>query len=82
MKNEVEEKILEIFRKCLTDVNLDDEKLVEAPLSTLNLDSITFIKIIVEVEMEFDIEIEPEELDATIFYNIRSFVQHVEEMLT
>lgn len=81
MNQEVESKIVAIFRKSVEENTMEYDTLVEAPLSTLNLNSITFIKIIVETELEFDIEIDPENLDISVFKNIKSFTQCVETKL-
>lgn len=81
MNNEIESKIVEIFKNNLEDINMDYLTLLDAPLSSLNMNSITFIKIIVEIEVAFEIEIDPDNLDISAFTNIRSFASNVESKL-
>ncbi len=81
MNNEIESTIVEIFKNNLEDINMDYLTLLDAPLSSLNMNSITFIKIIVEIEVAFGIEIDPDNLDISAFTNIRSFASNVESKL-
>lgn len=81
MNKEFEIKIAEIFKKNLEDSNMDYDTLLDVPLSSLSMNSITFIKIIVEIELAFGIEIDPENLDVSAFANIRSFAANVESKL-
>ena len=81
MNNEIESTIVEIFKNNLEDINMYYLTLLDAPLSSLNMNSITFIKIIVEIEVAFGIEIDPDNLDISAFTNIRSFASNVESKL-
>lgn len=58
--DDVEKRIITIFRKYLEDnrlaVNLDSD------VSGVDVDSVSFVKIIVEIEREFEIEFEMEEV--------------------
>ncbi len=61
MKEVTIDKIVEILNANIEHAEISEEKLDE-DLSTLGMDSITFIKIIVAVEEEFECEIPDSQL--------------------
>jgi len=81
MHGSIEERIAEKFLITLDDVPMGKDELIDAPLSGLGLNSLTFIKTIVLVESEFDIEIEPENLNINVFSSIRSFAEYVKSII-
>lgn len=52
----------------------------ESDFLDIGVDSITFIKVIVALESEFDIEFDVEKLMITAFSTIKSMVEYVEEI--
>lgn len=82
MSKTIEATIIEIFKNNLELDEMNSDTLVEAPLSTMNMNSITFIKIIVDIEQEYDFEVEPENLDIAVFKNIKSISSFIESRLT
>ncbi|WP_250886672.1 phosphopantetheine-binding protein [Bacillus sp. SM2101] len=67
--------------KCLKSVLNDIEFSKEDNLLELGIDSMTFIRLVVEIEDEFDIEIEDEEIILENFESFSSIVQLVERNL-
>ncbi len=53
-----EEAILQCLRKVVNNVEFDRE----SPLLELGIDSMTFIRLVVEIEEEFGIEIQDEDI--------------------
>lgn len=60
---------------------LADDINMETPFDVLNLNSITFIKIIVNLESEFDFEFDDEMLVITAFPTIGSMVDYVKSKI-
>ena len=58
-----------------------DEITNDEDLSLIGMNSITYIKIIVAIEDEFDIEINDEDLDYRMFGNINKISELIKEML-
>ncbi len=71
----------EVIMKCLKSVLNDIEFSKEDNLLELGIDSMTFIRLVVEIEDEFDIEIEDEEIILENFESFSSIVQLVERNL-
>ncbi len=55
--------------------------LLTANLVDLNINSITFIKLVIEMEKEFDIEFEDDDLDISRFPTFQGIAQFVAEKL-
>lgn len=71
----IEEKALEIIRE---NISLETISL-EMSLEELDVDSITFIKIIVAIESEFDFEFDDEKLLFSAFPTIQTMIDYVKE---
>lgn len=61
------------FKEC--DITLETE------LSNINIDSITFIKIVVALENEFDFEFDDDMLAIIKFPTIKSLITYIESMI-
>lgn len=74
MSNELERRVVNIIKENLdqpelvTEINLDDN------LENYGFNSIKFIKIIVDLENEFAIEFDEEELNVTTFATLKDVV--------
>lgn len=72
------ERVLEILRKFIAkDVEINDNTSIEE----LNIDSFTFIKFIVEVEAEFNIEITDDKLDMSEFHSFFELVEFIDSLV-
>ncbi len=74
--NNLEERIIKIFRKA---VNISEDVVLtsDTMINTLEVNSLNFLKIIVEIEEEFAIEFEDEELNFYTFNSIKDIVELV-----
>lgn len=54
---------------------------METNLKDLGIDSISFVKIVVAIETEFEIEFEDEQLDANEFTTLSALVAYVESKI-
>ena len=68
-------KIIKVNTEC--DEDISENSL----LSQLAIDSLTFIKIVIEIEGEFDIEFEDEKLQFSEFPTVRALVDYVKKRL-
>ena len=68
-----------IIMKTLPDVDVDAVMGDSDDLGQLELNSLSFIKIIVGMEMEFNIEFEDESLDFSKFTSLGDLCEYVEE---
>lgn len=75
-KKSLEAIISNIDAKFLNNISLETE------FSSIGLDSITFIKIVVALEGEFSFEFDDEMLLITAFSTIKSMVEYVESKIT
>ena len=71
----------EIVMKCLKNVLHNVAFTKEDNLHELGIDSMTFIRLVVEIEDEFDIEIDNEEIILDNFKSFSTIVELVERNL-
>ena len=74
---EIQKKALEVIASNLNSKYLDDISL-DSDFANIGIDSITFIKIVVALESEFDFEFDDEMLLITAFPTVKSIIQYVE----
>ncbi|NLN63926.1 MAG: acyl carrier protein [Clostridiaceae bacterium] len=81
MGNKVELRIREIISKNV-ELTLPVEKIGNTDdLTAFGIKSISTIKVIVAIELEFGIEFEDEDLNFGNFRTISSFISYVEEKI-
>lgn len=73
----IEVRIKEIIKSRLKDQEKINNVNSETPLLSLGIDSILALSILVEIEEEFDIEINDEDLNMDRIRTIRSFAELV-----
>jgi Acyl carrier protein len=78
MLNETESKVMEILRE---QSEINDEILKESKLIDLGLNSLSFIKIVVALEKEFDFKFDIEDLNIERFETFSSISDYVEAKL-
>ena len=72
----MKEKIIELIRNfCAIEENIDEK----TKLSHLSLDSLTFISIIVNLEDEFQIEFDIDDLNMKNWEEVQNIIETVEE---
>lgn len=78
----IEEKIKEILAENLENKIPAEQINADNDLKDLGINSISFIKIIVGLETEFDIEFDDEDLDASKFATIKDLIEYVGNKVT
>ena len=75
----VTERVIEIIRNCcaLTEDNITPESVVKE----LSLDSLSFVEMIVNLETEFEIEFEDEQLNINDYVTVRDIVDIVDGII-
>lgn len=76
----IQEKILEILNANIVNTEITFEQ-TEKDLSAMGMDSITFIRLIVALEEEFDIEVPDEKLLITEMNTIAKIVNVITAIL-
>ena len=76
-KDAIEEKVIAIFKNHVKSSN---EIFSNTSLADLQVDSITFIKIVVALEEEFDMEFDDEKLLITAFPIVKDFIDYLSEV--
>ena len=74
MKN----RIMSIIRKACA---IEEEVTIDSELKLLSIDSLTFVSIVVELEDEFGVEFEIDELDVFNWKTVKDIVDSVEDKL-
>lgn len=79
-EDSTEYKVRAIFKECLMN-NIMDNLQINDDLSVLNLDSLIFIRLVVCIEDEFDIEFDDENLDMDKFDTLQSLILYIESKI-
>ena len=74
MKN----RIMSIIRNACA---IEEEVTIDSELKLLSIDSLTFVSIVVELEDEFGVEFEIDELDVFNWKTVKDIVDSVEDKL-
>lgn len=76
--NNIENRVIEIIKNA---VNISDETTIisNTLINTLKINSLNFLKIIVDIEEEYDIEFDDEELNFDGFSTIKALVEHIDK---
>ncbi len=82
MLNDTELRVKGILKKVLGNDELIDKLDAEQNLSDLGITSVNFIKIIVLVEDEFDIEFDDEDLKFENFNTIANVSAYIEDKIS
>ena len=71
-------KLISILKEKF-DVDYDSGIRLEDTLSSLNINSISFIRLVVEIEKEFNVEFQDDIIDVNNFTTLKSLVEFIEE---
>lgn len=77
MTTNIEEKIKKIITSRMKDQSKIEKLTYDTPLLSLGIDSILALSILVEMEEEFDIEIDDSDLNMDRIKDINSFAELV-----
>lgn len=78
-RNYIELKIVDILRNKLELDVTGDIDILEKPLENLGLNSISYIRLLVAIESEFNLEVDDKVLDAYFHPTIRSLALIIEK---
>ena len=77
----IEEKVIEILEKNSKLKHIDSSRLKEITVHDLGVNSLNFIKIIVELEDAFDIEFDDDQINYDLLNNIYDLVVLINEKI-
>ncbi len=77
MSTEWKEKVLAILRDNVDDPDMLDTIGMDDDLSVLGINSMTFIKLVLHMEMEFGVSWDDEELDFQHFSSINNIIRYL-----
>lgn len=77
----VDEKIISIISKMLEEEDAECNITGDMKLCDLALNSVSYIKAVVEIEKEFGIEFDDDDLDIENFETVNDFIEVVKELL-
>lgn len=81
MHNEIEIKVIKTLSELLADTKTESDIRLDDNLIELGLNSITFIKLVVMLESEFECEFEDENLDYTRYVTLRDIVKYLADKI-
>ncbi|GIQ69513.1 acyl carrier protein [Xylanibacillus composti] len=79
MSNELKERVLMILRDNVDDPGALDAIGMDDDLSVLGINSMTFIKLVLSMEMEFGVSWDDEELDFQHFSTINNIIRYLSQ---
>ncbi|EPY11374.1 MULTISPECIES: acyl carrier protein [Paenibacillus] len=77
MVNDIKEKVVNLLRENLEDINEMDQIDPDQDLSIYGVNSLTFIKLVIAAEMEFGLKWKDEDLDFSNFSTINNIVNYI-----
>lgn len=80
MREDILDKVLKVLNENIENTELSSKQ-IEEDLSTLGMDSITFIRVVVALEEAFDIEIPDEKLLLTEMNTISKMTEVISAVL-
>lgn len=80
MSTELTDQVIDILRGVCTaeHVKLPPQISGNAKLGELGLNSLLFIKVVVRLEVEFDVDFEDENMDISTFVVLNDIVKYIE----
>ncbi|MCK4257915.1 MAG: hypothetical protein KAX49_02995 [Halanaerobiales bacterium] len=79
--NQIEKRLLKVFQENLSGREIEESTLMDTDLVDLDINSLNFIKIVVALEEEFDIEFEDSQLNFELFGKVSKLMALIEEKI-
>lgn len=76
-KNELRQRVIDLLKDNVDDPSLLDECGLDDDLSSLGINSLTFIKLVIATEMEFGVSWSDEDLDFRNFSTINQIMNYI-----
>ncbi|WP_455714515.1 phosphopantetheine-binding protein [Anaerosporobacter sp.] len=80
MNNKISDYVIKSIVKVKAELSLADISLMSS-FEEMGIDSIEFVKILLDLEEEFDIEFEEEYMLSTTYNNVEGLVQYIESVI-
>ncbi|WP_223068388.1 phosphopantetheine-binding protein [Paenibacillus caui] len=77
----IADQLKEILKRELELGEQTDQLQLEDSLTSIGLSSVSFIKLIVAIENQFDFEFEDEDLNYNVFQTLQDVVNYVEKRI-
>jgi len=81
MREDIEKRVKVLIKEINNSITLINEINDKESLNKLNIDSLSFIKFIVALEAEFDIEVDDDHLVMKSFHNLNDIINYVENCI-
>ncbi|SMG57683.1 acyl carrier protein [Paenibacillus aquistagni] len=76
-KDELRQRVIDLLKDNVDDPSLLDECGLDDDLSSLGINSLTFIKLVIATEMEFGVSWSDEDLDFRNFSTINQIMNYI-----
>ncbi|NMM54557.1 acyl carrier protein [Paenibacillus aquistagni] len=76
-KDELRQRVIDLLKNNVDDPSLLDECGLDEDLSSLGINSLTFIKLVIATEMEFGVSWSDEDLDFRNFSTINQIMNYI-----
>lgn len=73
------ERVEALFYEQVKDIVEDPKVELDEKLETIGINSISFVKFVISLEEEFDIEFDPEEINLNRFQTLRDVINYLNE---
>lgn len=80
-RQEITEQLIGIYRNYIQDEQVAGNILPETKLEALSISSVDYIKIIIDIENDFNFEFDDEDLAPGKFQTINSMIDYIEEKI-
>lgn len=78
--NQIEMRLVKVL-KATTGKNVDDEAMLNSDFTDLGINSLSFIKLVVAMEEEFDIEFDDTQINYELFGTVKELAAIIEEKM-
>ncbi|MCD1260593.1 acyl carrier protein [Paenibacillus athensensis] len=78
MSEDIKERVITMLRENLDDVGGLESIHPDADLSALGVNSMTFIKLVVAMEMEFGVSWDDEDLELSNFLTVNNIIDYIQ----
>lgn len=79
MEMDIIERVEALFYEQVKDIVEDPKVELDEKLETIGINSISFVKFVISLEEEFDIEFDPEEINLNRFQTLRDVINYLNE---
>lgn len=78
---DIEMRVVKILKENSTKKDIDESKILNNDLNDLGINSLSFIKIVVALEEEFNIQFEDTQINFELFGNVKKLASIIEKKM-